>query len=82
MSSILNENHFGFAGAAKIVPSLKGGKPVAPQTINRWATRGIRGIRLEYVKCGGTAITSKEALERFFVKLTQADQCNTPTPPP
>ena len=41
-------------------------------TLYRWATKGLqsrsgRRIRLETMFIGGTRVTSKEALERFFL---------------
>jgi hypothetical protein len=38
-------------------------------TIHRWATRGLRGVRLEFAQVGGTRVTSEEALQRFFDAL-------------
>jgi hypothetical protein len=55
--------------AARFVPSLRGDRPVNPSTIWRWATAGVRGIKLETVKVGGTTCTSREALQRFFARL-------------
>src|SRR5947209_7135512 len=43
-------------------------RPVHVSTIYRWMN-GLRGRRLEYVQCGGTRVTSVEALERFFSDL-------------
>ncbi|MBX7165135.1 MAG: DUF1580 domain-containing protein [Pirellulales bacterium] len=31
----------------------------------RWATKGLRGVRLETVKVGGKVLTSREAVHRF-----------------
>ena len=42
-------------------------------TIYRWATKGMRGFRLETIRIGGTLCTSHEALQRFFDRLTEAD---------
>jgi hypothetical protein len=46
------------------------GKHVNLATIYRWCTRGIRGVRLEYLQCGGTRVTTAAALLRFFAALT------------
>jgi hypothetical protein len=47
----------------------------------RWAARGIRGVRLEVVRVGGTTWTSVEALGRFFAALNgTAALPPTPTP--
>lgn len=54
------------AQAARSLPKLRKNRPVAPSTLWRWAQRGIKGHRLETTKIGGTTVTSKEALQRFF----------------
>jgi hypothetical protein len=42
-------------------------------TMWRWALKGIRGIKLEVVKVGGTLCTSAEALQRFFDRLANGN---------
>jgi hypothetical protein len=42
----------------------------AIQTVHRWVQPGIRGVRLEVVRTGGRTYTSRQALARFFNKLT------------
>ena len=64
-----------FAEAARRLPALRGGKPVHPATVWRWATRGVRGrdgtvVRLQMIKLGGTCCTSDAALARFFRALS------------
>src|SRR5262245_57064997 len=63
------EKRMSFAVAARGLPHLRGDRPVAPSTIWRWATVGLRGGKLETVQVGGTTCTSAEALERFFARL-------------
>lgn len=60
--------------AAKELPRRRGGKRPHTATLYRWTTLGCRGVRLEYVQIGGTRCTSKEALSRFFERLTLASQ--------
>jgi hypothetical protein len=36
----------------------------------RWAKRGLRGVKLETIRVGGTLCTSLEALQRFCERLT------------
>lgn len=62
-----------FAAAAKWLPSLRGGRPIAPGTLWRWARRGLKGVRLEIVMVGGIACTSREALQRFFESRTEQE---------
>lgn len=52
----------------------RGGKRVSQATIHRWRLEGVRGVRLEAIKIGGTFHTSIEALERFVSALTAAQE--------
>ena len=51
-------------------PFGRGGKSVHQSTVFRWCQPGCKGIRLEFLQCGNTRVTSIEALQRFFEKLT------------
>ena len=51
------------------LPRRRTGKKHHISTIFRWASRGVRGIRLETISVGGTKCTSEEALKRFFARL-------------
>jgi len=45
----------------------------------------IKGIRLETVMAGGVRVTSAEAIQRFFDRLTEASEAgrqSIPTPQP
>ena len=55
--------------AAKRVP----GRP-HPSTLWRWCRRGIRGVRLRYLKVGRCIYTTAADLEQFFTAVTEADQ--------
>lgn len=39
-------------------------------TVFRWAAKGVRGHRLEYLQLGGTRVTTEAALLQFFDRLT------------
>jgi hypothetical protein len=75
-----------FSAAAKRLPPLRAGRPVNPATIWRWCASGCRSragqiVRLEFLKVGGAAVTSAEALDRFFRRLTaNGDEQAPPTP--
>ena len=43
-------------------------------TIHRWATRGVRGVRLEYVKVGRSCVTTADAIARFVADQTDCDR--------
>jgi hypothetical protein len=38
---------------------------------------GIRGVKLETTRVGGTLATSRETIERFFIRLSETDVTNT-----
>ena len=58
---------------AKHLPRRCAGKRPHVSCIYRWTTAGCRGVILESIQVGGTRCTSKEALARFFRRLTQGD---------
>ena len=49
----------------RLLPPRVTGKRVHLSAVYRWAQRGVRGVRLEVVRVGGTTYTSREALQRF-----------------
>jgi hypothetical protein len=55
-----------FTEAAKLPPR----RNVA--TLFRWRQRGIRNVKLETMMYGGRRVTSLEALDRFFARVTAA----------
>jgi hypothetical protein len=76
------ETLISFAEAANEVPRRRRGKKCHVSTIHRWAVTGIKGIRLETVVVGGSRCTSREALARFFRRLTEARDGAIPCPAP
>ncbi len=69
----LDEQLLTFAEAAGLLPRRRAGRKVHPATLFRWSRTGIRNVRLETIRIGGTLCTSREALQRFFDALTQTD---------
>lgn len=65
--------------ALPCVPTSKGGKPVAVNTIYNWYRRGCRGVRLEVVPRGHTLFTSVEAIQRFYERLAEPRCARTPS---
>lgn len=64
-----------FAEAAATLPAVRG-KRIHVSTLWRWATKGVRGVKLEAVRLGSRWMTSSEALERFAQQIadrTRAD---------
>jgi hypothetical protein len=69
-SAFLNETVVSIKDAAEL---LSRGRPVPVHRDAgvRWITRGIGGVRLVGYKIGGRWATSREALARFLVELTE-----------
>jgi hypothetical protein len=72
---VFGETVFTLAEAAKRLPHVRGGRKVHVCCLYRWAMAGRKSrdgmiVRLETIKFGGTTCTSKEALQRFFDRLT------------
>ncbi len=57
--------------AAKLYPRNAQGKHPHSSTIVRHMKRGLRGVFLESIRCGGRLCTSREAVARFFQRLTE-----------
>ncbi len=57
--------------ALTIIPKTRRGKSAHISTIHRWVQRGLQGVRLETISIGGVRCTSREALQRFFTRVTQ-----------
>jgi hypothetical protein len=80
MVDLLNENVLTLSQAARTLP----GGSIHISTIHRWRLRGVRGIRLETAMRGGKRVTSHEALQRFFDRLSGEENkaiCCQPNPP-
>lgn len=54
------------------LPRRRGGKPIHVSCLYRWTDTGCKGVILESLQVGGTRCTSREALARFFERLSQA----------
>ena len=71
--SLSKEKQITLRDAAKITP-----KPIHPSAPWRWMRRGVLArngerIYLEGIRVGGKLFTSEEAMQRFFVAVTEAD---------
>jgi hypothetical protein len=72
--------------AAALVPPARRGRRCHTSTIFRWITRGAKApdgaaIRLEAIRRPGAWLTSGNALERFFARLTPMMEAESPRPP-
>ena len=70
MIDLAQEELVAIRDVPKHLPPRPTGKRVHISAVYRWLLRGIRGVRLESLKIGGTTYTSKEALQRFADQLT------------
>jgi hypothetical protein len=70
MIDMLAEELITMSAATRRLPARSGGKRPHPATVYRWAKQGVRGVKLESIRCGGSLCTSAEALQRFCEALT------------
>lgn len=78
------------AAAGRQYPGHRGRPAIAPSTIFRWATAGVKTggatVKLEALRLGSRWVTTKGALARFAAALTAAaapssDESTTQTTP-
>jgi hypothetical protein len=80
MIDTTTETVLSLAQAADELPRRRRGRKTHVSTLYRWTQSGCRGVRLEYIQCGATRCTSREALQRFFERLSGIAP-GLPTPP-
>jgi Protein of unknown function (DUF1580) len=85
MIDIESETLLTFSQAAFEQPCRRQGKRVSTVTLWRWATRGSGGVILETLQTPSGRVTSREAIARFFLALTEQRQASSssarPAPP-
>jgi hypothetical protein len=74
MIDTIHESPIPFRQIANELPRRRGGRKTHVATLYRWATAGCRGVVLESIQIGGTRCTSREALQRFFERLTHRNE--------
>ncbi len=72
MIDLQSEKLLSLTDAAKALPAIDGRRPHV-STMWRWCKKGVRGVRLEYVRLGHRVCTSMEALTRFSQRLAELD---------
>ena len=82
MIDLSTEELMTLAQAARLRPLGRNGRPQHISTVYRHAHRGIRGVRLEVVRLGGSLYTSRQAVQRFAERLTAASVHVAPTEQP
>jgi hypothetical protein len=68
-----NESLIALSQVGKHLPRRRRGRKPHISCIYRWTKSGCKGVILESIQVGGTRCTSKEALARFFRRLTLGD---------
>ena len=71
MIDLKSESIVSLSEAGGFLPRRRSRKRPQPATLYRWASAGLRGVRLETIQVGGTLCTSIEALQRFFDRLSR-----------
>ena len=78
----LQEEIISMTQAAKCLPSLRNNRPVAPNTVQRWAREGVtvggQTVRLETTTIAGRTATSREAIKRFLNACHEARTGESP----
>ena len=69
--NIQTEQLLTFTEAANRPPRRRRGRKVHPATLARWATAGSKGVLLETLWTPGGRVTSIEAMQRFFDRLSR-----------
>ena len=81
MIDLDQESLLSYRDAAAFLPK-RNGRRIHVSSLYRWATRGIRGVILETLQVGGCRYTSKQALQRFSDRLTEARAVPERSDPP
>ena len=61
-----------FSQAAAYCPRRRQGRKPHVSTLQRWATRGCRGVVLETLRTPSGRCTTAQAIQRFFDRLLLA----------
>jgi hypothetical protein len=73
----IDETIIRLADAADELPRRRRGRKVDVSCVYRWSTTGCKGVVLETIQVGGTRCTSREALQRFFERLSESRQAGS-----
>ena len=65
---------------ADILPRNRRGRKVGLSSLYRWCDRGVRGVRLEWIRFPWGRVTSMEAIQRFVHRLNEGRAQPTLTP--
>ena len=79
MIDIATETILTLSEAAVWLPRRWRGQRTHVSTLYRWTVSGCRGVVLEHIQIGSTRATSREALQRFFDRLTDGGESQMPS---
>ena len=74
----LTETVISLSDAARNCPTRRRGKRPHLSCLYRWTKSGCKGVLLEWIQIGGTRCTSREAMVRFFGRLTALADAGNP----
>jgi hypothetical protein len=74
MSGLVSEEILELGDAATFVNKHFRGRKPSVSTVLRWCLYGLRGVKLESIKCGGQRMTTKEAVLRFIDRLSRPQE--------
>jgi hypothetical protein len=78
----LNESvlggYYSLSDAVRKIPRKGSGRKVSIGSVERWARKGIRGVRLKTIKAGGMRCTSDEWLLEFFESIARSERRHEP----
>jgi Protein of unknown function (DUF1580) len=69
-----SEHVISFPQASDESPRRRKGRKIHVSCFYRWSTVGCRGVILETIQIGGNRCTSREALMRFYARLSESRQ--------
>ncbi len=67
--------------AARLVPGRDNGKRVYVNTLWRWCSKGLKGVRLKSTMAGGHRCTTRRWLTEFFEALNGLTAAGGDSPP-
>ena len=74
MIDVASEAVLSLSQAAAELPRRRRGRKTHVSTLYRWTVSGCRGVVLESIQIGATRATSREALQRFFERLSDTGE--------
>ena len=71
IEKLLTEDLIGLKDVPDFLPAVEGKKKTHYATIYRWWKTGVQGVHLEVASLGSKMVTSKQAVTRFLIRLSE-----------